>query len=63
MRLRQAVTQCAERLPAHPFMYRRGRASETREAVITPNYILIYRVTAYAVSEIVSVLHTRRQYP
>lgn len=62
MRLRHAVTQCAERLPRHPFMYRRGRDPGTREAVITPNYILVYRVTAEAV-EIVNVLHTRQQYP
>lgn len=34
----------------------------TREAVVHPNYILVYRVTADAV-EIVSVVHARQEYP
>jgi toxin ParE1/3/4 len=61
-RLQDAIDACAERLPEHPFLYRPGRVAGTREAVVHPNYILIYRVTAEAV-EIVNVLHTRRQYP
>ncbi|HLL30469.1 MAG TPA: type II toxin-antitoxin system RelE/ParE family toxin, partial [Allosphingosinicella sp.] len=40
---------CAERLPDHPFLYRPGRAPGTREAVVHPNYILIYRVKGEAV--------------
>ena len=43
-------------------MYRAGREPGTREAVITPNYILLYCVTAEAV-EVLNVLHTRQQYP
>ena len=43
-------------------MYRPGRAPGTREAVVHPNYILVYRVSAEAV-EIVSLVHARRQYP
>ena len=61
-KLRDAIEACAERLPEHPFMYRPGRAEGTREAVVHPNYILVYRVTAEAV-EIVNVIHTRRRYP
>lgn len=61
-RLALAVENCAERLPEHPFMYRPGRIAGTREAVVHPNYILIYRVTASAV-EVVSVVHSRQQYP
>ena len=61
-RLQEAVEACAERLPEHPFLYRPGRVAGTREAVVHPNYILIYRVTAEAV-EILNVLHTRRLYP
>jgi plasmid stabilization system protein ParE len=34
----------------------------TREAVVHPNYILVYRVTADAV-EIVNLVHARREYP
>lgn len=56
------VMAFAERLPEFPYMHRMGREPGTREAVISPNYILIYRVTADAV-EIVSVIHTRQQYP
>jgi toxin ParE1/3/4 len=33
----------------------------TREAVVHPNYILIYRVTADAV-EIVNLVHARQRY-
>ena len=61
-KLRDAIVACAERLPEHPFMYWPGRAEGTREAVVHPNYILVYRVTAEAV-EIVNVIHTRRRYP
>ena len=61
-RLQEAIEACAERLPEHPFLYRPGRAPGTREAVVHPNYILIYRVSAEAV-EILNVVHARRQYP
>jgi plasmid stabilization system protein ParE len=60
--MQAAIEACADRLPEHPFLYRSGRAPGTREAVVHPNYILIYRVTAEAV-EIVSVVHARRRYP
>jgi len=43
-------------------MFRRGRRPNTREAVVHPNYILIYRVGAEAI-EILAVLHTRQEYP
>lgn len=61
-RLQAAIEACTERLPEHPFMYRPGRVPGTREAVVHPNYIIIYRVTAEAV-EIVSLVHARRRYP
>ena len=61
-RLQQDIEACAERLAGHPFMYRTGRVAGTREAVVHPNYILIYRVTAEAV-EVVSLVHARQQYP
>lgn len=61
-RLLAAIEACAERLSDHPFMYRPGRISGTREAVVHPNYILVYRVTADAV-EIVNLVHARQQYP
>lgn len=61
-RLRNAIQACAERLPQHPYMYRRGRRADTREAVVHPNYILIYRDGIDAV-EVLNVIHSRRQYP
>ena len=61
-RLLAAIEACAEGIPDHPYMYRPGRVAGTREAVVHPNYILIYRVTAEAV-EIVDLIHARQQYP
>ena len=40
----------------------RARVAGTREAVVHPNYILVYRVTGEAV-EIVRLVHSRQQYP
>jgi toxin ParE1/3/4 len=48
-RLQAAIDACAEGLTDRPFMYRPGRVEGTREAVVRPNYIVIYRVTADAV--------------
>jgi plasmid stabilization system protein ParE len=62
VKLEAAIHACAERLPEHPYLYRPGRVPGTREAVLHPNYILVYCVTAETV-EIVNVLHARRQYP
>jgi len=61
-RLHAAIEHTAEQLPAHPFLYRPGRVPGTREAVVHPNYILIYRVGAEAV-EVLAVVHARQQYP
>lgn len=61
-RLQAAIESCAEGLPDRPFMYRPGRVPGTREAVVHPNYILVYRVTAEAV-EVVAVVHARQLYP
>ena len=61
-RLQAAIEACAERLPEHPFMFRPGRVPGTREAVVHPNYILVYRVTTEAV-EVVNLVHARQLYP
>ena len=62
LRLATSIEACAHRLVDHPFMYRPGRADGTREAVIHPNYLLIYRIVLDTV-DIVNVVHTRRDYP
>lgn len=61
-RLQSTIEACADGLAQHPFLYRPGRAEGTREAVVHPNYILIYRVGAETV-EIVRVVHSRQEYP
>lgn len=61
-RIRDLVERTAERLPDHPFLYRRGRVPETREAVVHPNYIVVYKVGDQAI-DVVAVLHARQQYP
>jgi toxin ParE1/3/4 len=60
--LQLTIASFAEHLPQHPFMFWRGRVAGTREAILHPNYVLIYRVTADTV-EIAGVVHTRQQYP
>jgi plasmid stabilization system protein ParE len=60
--LLKTIEGCAEALPSHPYLYRRGRIIGTREAVVHPNYLVIYEVGVEAV-EIRSVIHSRREYP
>jgi addiction module RelE/StbE family toxin len=61
-RLKDAIQHTAERLPDHPYIHRPGRVPGTREAIVHPNYILVYRV-GEAVIEVVAVLHARQHYP
>lgn len=61
-RLHETIRHAAELLPAHPYIHRPGRVAGTREAVVHPNYILVYRVGTDQV-EVLTVLHARRQYP
>ena len=61
-RLQFAIEACAERLPERPFMYRTGRVPGTREAVVHPNYLLIYEVHIDVV-EVMRVVHSRQEYP
>lgn len=60
--LRQTIEQAAERLAFMPFGFRHGRLSGTREYVVHPNYILVYKVGTASI-EILRVLHSRQQYP
>ncbi|MFJ3482535.1 type II toxin-antitoxin system RelE/ParE family toxin [Pseudomonas sp. NPDC090202] len=48
-------------LVEHPYLYRSGRVSSTREVVVHPNYVVVYRVTDRI--EVVNVLHARQEYP
>jgi addiction module RelE/StbE family toxin len=60
-RIGDAIRHTAAQLPTHPHAYRPGRVPGTREAVVHPNYVLIYRVSESI--EIVAVIHARQQYP
>lgn len=60
-RLGEAIRHTAERLPDHPFIHRPGRVAGTREAIVHPNYILVYRVADTI--EVLAVVHARQQYP
>lgn len=61
-RLEEAFVLCAQRISIQPLMYRQGRVEGTREAVVHPNYLMIYQVKGDQVV-IVSVVHARQQYP
>ena len=56
------ILQTVERLPVMPFLFRPGRVPGTREVVVRPNYLVVYKV-GESVVEVLRVLHARRQYP
>lgn len=62
LRIGDAIQHVADRLSDHPYIHRPGRVAGTREAVVHPNYILVYRVGTTAI-EIAALLHARQQYP
>ena len=62
LNLQAQIEATAERLVDHPYMYRSGRIPGTREAVVHPNYIVIYEVRGHAI-EIRNVIHARQEYP
>ncbi|RJG16973.1 type II toxin-antitoxin system RelE/ParE family toxin [Massilia cavernae] len=55
--LNKIIKQKTSALLAHPLLYRRGQLPDTREMVIHPHYVVIYRVTSSAV-EILRIKHT-----
>ena len=61
-RIEQLIEDTADQLPHRPFIYRRGRIPDTREAVVHPNYIIVYRVSDKEIL-IGAVLHARQRYP
>ncbi|MHB8948183.1 MAG: type II toxin-antitoxin system RelE/ParE family toxin [Rhodoferax sp.] len=56
------ILRAAENLPSMPYLFRRGREPGTREYVVHPNYILVYRIGNDFI-EVLRVLHSRQQYP
>ena len=61
-RLDEAIVDQLGLLGNHPFIGRIGRTANTRELVVHPNYIIIYRVDDTEIW-ILRFLHTRKQYP
>ena len=60
--LQDDIERATSQLPRHPYLYRPGRVAGTREIVVHPNYLVVYRIRP-AVIEIIAVLHSRQQYP
>ena len=61
--LRDRILSFVEKtLVAHPSSGRPGRVAGTRESVIHPSYILVYRVNAEVV-EIITVRHVAQKWP
>jgi len=58
----RAVAYVETMLMAYPLIGRPGRIGGTRESVIHPSYILVYRVTADGV-EILTLRHVAQKWP
>ena len=52
----------AENARLRPKLYKDGRVKGTREIVVRPNYVMVYRVIGDVV-EVLRVLHTAQQWP
>lgn len=61
-RLKQLIEAAIVPAAEHPYIYRSGRVPGTREIVVHPNYVLVYRIKVEAV-EVLAVLHARQEYP
>lgn len=62
LKLRDAVRDTADNMARSPLLYREGRVAGTREAVVHPNYLLVYRADSETV-EVAAVLHAPMRYP
>jgi len=58
--LARTIRAKADTLSAYPNRYRPGRVAGTRELVVMPNYIVVYRVAGKQV-EILRVRHARKR--
>lgn len=62
LRLQEDIENAVSQLPQHLYLYRRGRVAGTREIVVHPNYLVVYRIEPTAI-EIVAVLHSHQAVP
>ena len=56
------IESVAENARLRPTLYKPGRVKGTREIVVRPNYVLVYRVVGDVV-EVLRVLHAAQQWP
>lgn len=54
--------ETADKLAKQPKLFKAGRVKGTREAVVHPNYVLVYKVATDTVT-ILRVLHTAQAWP
>lgn len=59
----ERISNKAASLIEQPMKARTGRVSGTRELVIHPHFILIYRVNQSEYIEIIRILHTAQRWP
>lgn len=62
LEMEDLFTQSAEKLVDSPYIGRVGRVGGTREFVVHPNYILVYKIEIDSL-HIIRVLHGKRNYP
>lgn len=56
------ITSYTELIARFPEMHRLGRVDGAREAIIHPNYVLVYAIEDETVA-ILRLLHSRQNYP
>ncbi|HBP0372782.1 TPA: type II toxin-antitoxin system RelE/ParE family toxin [Pseudomonas aeruginosa] len=60
--LHASILRAVEGLPAAPYLFRPGRVPGSREAVVHPNYQVVYQVCTETI-DVLRVLHSRQEYP
>lgn len=64
LELDDKIERQTDALPERPELYKPGRVRGTREMVLAPNYVLVYRLKKKAgIIEIVRIIGARQNYP
>lgn len=61
-RLADMFDESLDRACRFPYIGRPGRVLDTRELIVHPNYLAIYRITPDAI-DVLRILHARQLYP
>jgi toxin ParE1/3/4 len=59
--LHRTIVSATEGLSLMPYSFKSGRLPDTREMVVHPNYVVVYKVRDNV--EVLTVLHARQLYP